>query len=456
MRSLEPGISLRDRAIVGVGSSRAVTRRRLLGASVTLPLLLLAGCRPQPVAAPPPLEADEVSVNRAVVAAQRLRADALAVAGSKPALATLLHRVAAVHEQHLQALGAPAAPAGGSTSPPATGPIPSATGADRTPATSIRKPTSAELIKAETAAARAALRDGLAAAAPFAVLLCRIAAARVINADLLSAAIGEQPPGRLRPAGVPTVTAAPSTGATVHTGLPSPAASAPVRGAPRPVPTSPGDRSALDALFDTPDPLVRTPTPLSTTALDTTALDTTTIDPTPGARTTPTPHRPNPAATGSKGPADLRDPGTPALIALDRLLAGEHAAVFAYPLIIARTRAEPRDQATALWTAHRNERDQLSVRLLTAGVRSAVAEPAYDVGALPTTAAKAATLAARVEGGLAALATDLLAAGRPADADRTLGADHLVTAARRTARWTATPIAFPGRTSAESSTGESR
>jgi hypothetical protein len=141
-------------------------------------------------------------------------------------------------------------------------------------------------------------------------------------------------------------------------------------------------------------------------------------------------------------------PNSPTLIALDRLLAGKHAAVFAYPLIVARVGKSRRDRAMTLWQAHRAERDELTERLVLAGLRPATAEAAYDVGTLPRTSARAAALAARVEGGLAALATDLLAAGQAGSEERSLGGDHLVLAARRAAGWTARPIPFPGRSAA--------
>jgi hypothetical protein len=335
----------------------------------------LTGCTAeQTPAAPQPLEPDELAVNRAVSAAQALRAQAGALAQARPQLATLLGRIAKVHEQHLTALGSPiAAPSTtGSTSESTSAPSPTASDAAATPTA---------LIKAELAAARTALRDGEAAAPLFAVLLCRIAAARVVNADLLSTAAGRKLPGALRPE-------------SSETG-PTPTAGA----------------SGTDAA-------------------------------TPTGETDPN----DPADLGE--PVDLADlaaPETPAQIALDRLLAGEHAAVFAYPLIVARSDAGRRALASALWQVHRNERDEFSIQLIRAGIRPSVAEPAYDVGTPPASGAKAAALAGRVESGLAALAADLLAAGAAGDANRVLGADQLVLAARRTASWTGKPLSFPGQ-----------
>ena len=372
----------------------------------------LTGCQEQPpAAAPPPLEPDELSIGRAVEAARSLRAQALGLAGTAgtpTATAALLRRVAAVHEAHLSALGAPVATATArptatrTTVPTSTSPsttdtaAPTGTGTttgpptarDTTPGTtspsttnpgtpspSAGKTAATALAKAEASAARTALRDCLAADGPFAVLLGRIAAARIVNADLINAAGHRKPNGVLKPAAAPT-----------------------------PTPTATG------------------PTPTSSAG---------------GA--SPTATTPDDVA-----PRTLRDPDSPSLTALDRFLAGEHAAVFAYPLIVARAADDRRELALTLWQEHRNTRDALAVQLQAAGVQPTVSEPAYAVGRPPTSAAKAAALATRVERGLAALATDLLAAGAAADVYRTQGAAELVLAARRGASWSNRPEAFPG------------
>jgi uncharacterized protein DUF4439 len=375
---------------------RPLSRRQLLGLAAVGLTAGLTGCSPTPPAAPPPpLEPDELSVNRAVDAARTLRTDTLALAAARPELATLLGRMVSVHEQHLVALGSPIGSAGASASG-------SASASAGPSATAGPAPTAPQLIKAEIAAARMALRDGEAAAPAFAVLLCRIAAARIVNADLLGVAVGRKPSGVLKPE------------------RPAPAASPP---APSPG-SSPGSSTPSASGTGASAPASTTGAPTST----------------------------DPVETGPADPADLKDPDTPALIALDRLLAGEHAAVFAYPLVIARTTGSRRTLAAALWQAHRTERDELATRLLNAGARPAVAEPAYDVGTLPSSSARAAALAARVESGLAALAADLVATGEAGDGDRVLGADQLVLAARQTAGWTGRPAAFPGLTVPRSTT----
>jgi antitoxin (DNA-binding transcriptional repressor) of toxin-antitoxin stability system len=368
------------------------TRRQMLTLAAAGGLALgLAGCTDPPVAAAPPLEPDELAVNRAVAAATALRADALRLADTDPELAGLLRRIAAGHEQHLAALGSPVASA-----TPSASPDPSATAVPVT---------ATALIKAETAAARGALRDGEAAAPAFAVLLCRIAAARIVDADLLSAAVGRKPPGVLKPA----------RDVAIGSATPSPAAAVAA-----PTSTATPDPFGTED-FDPADPLA-TPGPLETTEPDET----------------------EPADPGNDDDSDLSNPTTPAQTALDRLLAGEHAAVFAYPLIVARSTGGRRALASQLWQVHRTERDEIAARLEIAGVRPTVAEPAYDVGTVPANPAKAAALAARIERGLAALAADLVAAGTSRNEVRVLGADQLVLAARRTAAWSGKPLAFPG------------
>ncbi len=376
MRSGSAGNPLPGRASQAPFRSRLLSRRRLLALGTALGLTVgLSGCRPETVTAPPSLEPDELAVNRAVAAARTLRTGALALAGTTPELADLLRRTAAVHEQHLAALGAPIT----ATSPTSGAASGSGSAADPAPTASpAPTPTPARLIKAELAASQTALRDGEAAAPAFAVLLCRIAAARIIHVDLLSAAIGRPRPGVLQPA--------PATSSPANSSAATPAAADRAT-------TDPADAAGLDGPID---------------------------------------------------PADLTGPTTPAQVALDRLLAGEHATVFAYPLIIARTSGGRRRLAAELWQAHRTERDKLSARLLVEGIKPAVAEPAYDVVTLPTSSRRAAALAGRLERGLAALAANLLAAGSAADDDRILGADQLVLAARRMAGWTGKPTAFPG------------
>jgi len=146
-----------------------------------------------------------------------------------------------------------------------------------------------------------------------------------------------------------------------------------------------------------------------------------------------------PAATGSAGSATGSAEGREAL---GRLLAGEYAAVFAYPAIVARCAPGRRTTAQELWQAHVSARDELE-RLLADGAGEAPApSPAYDIGEPPADPAAAARLAATVESRLAGLA---VAATAPATGDeRLLVARSAVTAVRRSAFWGASPRALPG------------
>jgi hypothetical protein len=147
------------------------------------------------------------------------------------------------------------------------------------------------------------------------------------------------------------------------------------------------------------------------------------------AATTPAP------GNGSGGSGEARE-------ALGRLLAGEYAAVFAYPAIVARCAPARRATAQKLWQAHVAARDQLE-RLLAAGAGEPPApSPAYDIGEPPADPAAAARLAATVEARLAGLA---IAATAPTTGDeRLLVARTAVTAVRRSAYWGASPGALPG------------
>jgi len=149
-----------------------------------------------------------------------------------------------------------------------------------------------------------------------------------------------------------------------------------------------------------------------------------------------------PAATA--GPSSATGPTlAPATAsALSRLLAGEHAAVFAYGLVTARAPRGRVERARALWQAHRARRDELEARLSAAGVDVPASEPAYDAGQPPTTADQVVALAAKVEDGLAAVAFAAVTA--TSGSARAEVALDLVRAARRSAAWTGESTALPG------------
>jgi hypothetical protein len=128
--------------------------------------------------------------------------------------------------------------------------------------------------------------------------------------------------------------------------------------------------------------------------------------------------------------------------ALNRLLAGEHAAFYAYPLVIAHIDTARKAIAEALWEAHRQQRDELERVLIAAGAEPAEASAAYEV-TTPETSAKAVALATLVEKRLAGLAVDVIAVADTATV-QSLAAGVLVDSTRRQAAWSNRPVTEPG------------
>ncbi|MDA0637616.1 ferritin-like domain-containing protein [Nonomuraea sp. MCN248] len=112
-----------------------------------------------------------------------------------------------------------------------------------------------------------------------------------------------------------------------------------------------------------------------------------------------------PPAPPASGPADPGD-----VEKLRKALAAEHAAVFAYGVLGARTSGSLRDRLTRAFAAHRDRRDELR-RLITArGGRPAEPQPSYALPSIPSSGPAAARLAAHVETGLTASYLELVAA----------------------------------------------
>nr|WP_269329664.1 DUF4439 domain-containing protein [Kineosporia babensis] len=128
--------------------------------------------------------------------------------------------------------------------------------------------------------------------------------------------------------------------------------------------------------------------------------------------------------------------------ALNRLLAGEHAAFYAYPLVIAHVDSARRTVANSLWEAHRQQRDELERMLVEAQQEPVESGAAYKV-AVPASAGKAAALAAQIERRLGGLAVDVIAAAEDDQVEST-AAGLLVLSTRRQAAWSNKPVADPG------------
>jgi hypothetical protein len=232
-------------------------------------------------------------------------------------------------------------------------------------------PSAKALVAAEWAAAGRALAASAGATPAMATLLARIAAARAVNADLLGRAAQLPALGVLRPAALSgsATTGSATTGSATGT-LPATTGIG-----------SPGGTSSSI-----------------------------------GSGT----------ATASPRSAGSRQ-------ALADLLAGEHAATFAYGLLAGRAAAAQRALAQDLWQPHLATRDLLESMIVAAGDSPPVPAPAYDVGPPPGAPVEVAALAARVERSLASVASSAVAV---ADPDvRPLAAGLLVTAARRAVQW---------------------
>lgn len=168
----------------------------------------------------------------------------------------------------------------------------------------------------------------------------------------------------------------------------------------------------------------------------------------------PTPTPPSPAPLPGAAPALPSPTQSPSGVgatanglsdaardALAALIAGEHAAVYAYGVVVALVPPRARDRAREAWSWHMARRDVLEERLLAAGVQPPAAAPAYDLGTAPSAAA-AAALAATVEDRLATLGARTVAA--TSGPDRSDAAEALVAGARRAAAWRGRGTSLPG------------
>ncbi|WP_371780044.1 ferritin-like domain-containing protein [Streptosporangium subroseum] len=94
---------------------------------------------------------------------------------------------------------------------------------------------------------------------------------------------------------------------------------------------------------------------------------------------------------------------------LDTALAAEHAAVYAYGIIGARTTGNLRVIATAAFNAHRARRDRLRTLIISGGGTPAEPTATYDLPVIPSTPAQAVELAVLVEEGVTTAYLELTA-----------------------------------------------
>ena len=137
--------------------------------------------------------------------------------------------------------------------------------------------------------------------------------------------------------------------------------------------------------------------------------------------------------------------------ALQSVLAGENACVYAYGLIGAQLADSGRTLARQFLAEHTISRDRVRQRLLDLSGQPQPAAAAYDPPFPITGKAAAVRLAALVEDRLALVWADLVASARAAQNDEltTAAAAAVAACAVRSSRWSGTTQAFPGLLSAK-------
>ena len=136
--------------------------------------------------------------------------------------------------------------------------------------------------------------------------------------------------------------------------------------------------------------------------------------------------------------ADILDEVT----ALQRVLAAEHAAIYAYGVAGAFLPGEMQRDARAADAGHLARRDRLALKLDDAGEIPAAPAPVYDLPGSVTDPATAQGLLAVVEERLCAVWADAVAVRDVGI--RELAALAVQDTAVRAARWRGASVAFPG------------
>jgi aryl-alcohol dehydrogenase-like predicted oxidoreductase len=133
---------------------------------------------------------------------------------------------------------------------------------------------------------------------------------------------------------------------------------------------------------------------------------------------------------------------TTAVLALQRALEAEDAAIYGYGVAGAHLSGDSQATATQYWTDHRRARDTLTAMITALGATPAAAAAAYTLPFPVDNAASSTALAAQLEDGVTAAYLDLVAV---TDARlRTFGALAMQTAAGRAAHWRGSTEPFPG------------
>ena len=128
--------------------------------------------------------------------------------------------------------------------------------------------------------------------------------------------------------------------------------------------------------------------------------------------------------------------------AVQRALAAEHAAVYAYGVAGAFLSGPAQREARAAQAGHLARRDRLAARVAAAGAVPVAPAPVYDLPGPVTEPASARALVTVVEERLAAVWADVVAV--PGVQLRELAALALQETAIRAASWRGASVAFPG------------
>jgi hypothetical protein len=137
--------------------------------------------------------------------------------------------------------------------------------------------------------------------------------------------------------------------------------------------------------------------------------------------------------------------------ALRTALAAEHAAIYGYGVVGAHLSGDQQTVARQAESAHRDRRDQVSLRIQAGGGELAAAEPAYVLPFQVTDGASAMRLAAALEDGAAGAWRTAL--GGTDGNDRKLAVDALIACAVMATRWrkaagiSPVTVSFPGTSS---------
>ncbi|HSA51512.1 MAG TPA: ferritin-like domain-containing protein [Yinghuangia sp.] len=143
-----------------------------------------------------------------------------------------------------------------------------------------------------------------------------------------------------------------------------------------------------------------------------------------------------PPASGSPGAE------SPLVQALQALLDAEHAAVYGYGVVGARSDGTARDRARTAYDAHRARRDEVEQLIVGQGGRPRASAPAYGLPFAVGTGGDAARLAAHLEEGVAAHLADVVASAE--GERRKTAARWLREAALAGVAWRGSTVAFPG------------